>query len=335
MVDYWITKDNHKIMDCTIGVLGATGLVGQALIPQLSALNNNLILFASESSVGLEIPVGETFLPIRPLTEEYLDLCDILLTVTEQAVSQPIIECRKNKHYAIIDNAATFRLDLNVPLLIPEINAHCYTGQSLLANPNCTTIQLLLALYPLFKTYGIEECFIASYQSVSGTGLNAIAALKKEMADSVAGRDITAPFYPRQIAANVIPQCDQFVGDWTREELKIIHESSKILEAKLSFYPTCVRVPVYQGHHLAVTVKLCRAMSKSMFKELVEQMPRLCWADHDYPSSQAVVGSDQVYISRVRSSSDTVWSFWLSADNVRVGAATNAMNILKLVLARK
>jgi aspartate-semialdehyde dehydrogenase len=321
----------------TIGILGATGLVGRALLKQFEeqSLGDKFYLFASDRSVGQEVWCRHTAFPILAPTKTLLDRCDILLAVTDGAISKALIQERQHQHLAIIDNASTFRMEQTVPLLIPEINAHDYHGETLLANPNCTTIQLLLALDPIIEHIGIKECFVSTYQSVSGTGSAAMDELTQGMKAILDDKDPSPVIYPQPIAANVIPQCDSFIGDWTLEELKIIQESQKILRTTIKMHPTCVRVPVYQGHHLSVTLKLHDKINKNQLQELIQLRPRLRWCDHQYPMAKDFLGTDSVFISRARHALDDLntWSFWLSADNIRVGAATNAINILKLVLS--
>jgi aspartate-semialdehyde dehydrogenase len=178
---------------------------------------------------------------------------------------------------------------------------------------------------------------VSSYQSVSGTGLAAMDELTQGMRALVDDQQPQSLLYPRQIAGNVIPQCDAFNGDWTLEELKIMNESAKILKESVTIHPTCVRVPVYQGHHLAVTVKFNKDIDRATLESIIHHQSRLTLCDRDsYPSSVAVVGSDNVFVSRMRHAPKdlSTWSFWLSADNIRVGAATNAMNILHMIRDR-
>ncbi len=320
-----------------IGVVGATGLVGATLIPMLEEMQDvtGMIPFASERSAGQIVHFRDQQFVVKNLEDESLNDCDILFTATEGLISKPLIERRLSKHALIIDNASTYRLDKNVPLIIPEVNPEAYQGEPLIANPNCTTIQLLLAIHPLMRYFDIKQCIVSSYQSVSGTGQKGMDELTQSMKASLDGSTFNPLVYPRVIAGNVIPQCDKFDGDWSLEELKIVNESKKILQQSLNVTPTCVRVPVYQGHHLSVTVKLQDQISKDFLESIFEQSSRIkLMRGHHYPVSDDIVHSDYVIISRLRQSLTCpyTWSFWVSADNIRVGAATNAIKILQMAM---
>lgn len=312
-----------------IGVVGATGLVGQTLC-QIAAEKNisaKWLLFASSRQTGRVVPVGSQQIPVHPMDWELLCSCDLIFMLTPGEVSALWIErLVKETNIPVIDNASTYRLDPSVPLLIPEINRQDYHGQQLIANPNCVAIQLLLALAPL-KDLPISSVVLTSFQSVSGSGWAGLADLERT------SQSQAPQFYPHVISGNVLPQCDAFDGDWTAEERKICAETAKILAPSYPIYPTCVRVPVPYGHQLSLTLTFEEPCSKEQLLERWLSAPRIEICHQGYVLNTDLKGRDEVFISRIRAANTqgTVWQCWVGADNLRVGAATNALNIASCV----
>lgn len=314
-----------------IAVVGATGLVGQTAcqVAQERGLKAHWQFFASDKDLSRQITMGQQEYPVQSISWEALSRCDVALMLTPSGISQPWIEkLRAQSDALIIDNASTYRLSLDVPLIIPEINGRSYQGEQLIANPNCVTIQLLLALSPL-KHLMLQSAIVTSFQSVSGSGWPGLADLNNTQ------KGMLSECYPHPIWGNVLPQCDSFDGDWTKEEEKVMAESQKILAPSYPIYPTCTRVPVPFAHQICLTLNFDQACSKETLSELWQQSPRVVFLPQGYALNTQLMGTDTVFISRLRSCDPQkrVWQCWIGADNLRVGAATNALNILEMAQA--
>lgn len=312
-----------------IGVVGASGLVGQALcqVAQERNIQADWQFFASGKEPNRSLVFQGKVCPLEPVDPNRLASCDLIFMLTQGEVSAPLIEfLLRSSKARIIDNAATYRLDPNVPLIIPEINGHAYQGAQLIANPNCVTIQLLLALQPL-KALPLTTVALTSFQSVSGSGLPGLLDLEKT------SQQLSPEFYPHPIWDNVLPQCDLFEGDWTIEEKKILAESQKIAMPSYAIEPTCTRVPVRYGHQLSLTLFFEQELSKNDIASLWQQAPRVTYLPRGYALNSQLKGSDQVFVSRLRAQKplSRVWQCWVGADNLRVGAATNALNIAAVI----
>jgi aspartate-semialdehyde dehydrogenase len=307
-----------------IAVIGATGLVGQTLIniAQERKIQGQWLFFASQKEDSRFINFQGQNVPLLAVDIAAIAECDIAFMLTPSDISAPIIERLLQKSAVkMIDNAATYRMASHVPLIIPEINMGAYDGQQLIANPNCVTIQLLLALNAL-KGLELKTVFLTSFQSVSGSGWAGLHDLQRTT------QGLQPDFYPFPIAANILPQCDMFQGDWTLEERKIMQESRKISGMSYSIYPTCTRVPVPYGHQISLSLVFKNPLTQQDLQQRFEQAPRICFMDQGYALNTTLYGSDNVFVSRLRCLDDPcVWHCWVGADNLRVGAATNALNI--------
>jgi aspartate-semialdehyde dehydrogenase len=245
----------------------------------------------------------------------------------------------------VIDNTSQFRRDEDIPLIVPEVNIEAlagYTTRNIIANPNCSTIQMLVALKPIYDAVGIERINVATYQAVSGTGKEAIEELAGQTAKLLNGQDITAEVYPKQIAFNVLPHIDTFQDNgYTREEMKMVWETQKIFgDAGIQVNPTCVRVPVFFGHSEAVHIETVDKITAEQARALLEQAPGVTViderADGGYPTAVTdSAGKDAVFVGRIREdiSHPRGLNLWIVSDNVRKGAALNSVQIAESLVS--
>lgn len=320
-------------------ILGATGLVGQEVIKILEQRNfpvKDLFLFASEKSEGSTVLFKNREFEVLSEYEGFIGNVDIVFGCLDEPLSREIVPKFREKS-VVIDNSPAFRMDPDVPLVIPEINSHkIREHKGIIANPNCSTIQMLVPLYPLHKKAKIKRIFVATYQSVSGYGRAAVEELKLEI-EYIATDQVVPKFedsvFPHQIAANIIPQIGRFneLG-YTSEEMKMVNETKKIFdEPSILVSPTCVRIPVFYGHSEAVAVEFEKPISVEEAKEILKSAPgvMVCEKDEEYPMPIRVAGKDEVFVGRIRKdfSFENGLTMWIVADNIRKGAALNAVQI--------
>lgn len=317
-------------MKIKIGVVGATGEVGRTMVKVLEERNHeidDLRLFASEKSRGVKIPFRGKEIEVETLTEESMkEGFDFLLFSAGKDVSKHFSPIASAHGTTVIDNSSAFRMDPKIPLVVPGVNSHVLKGyRGIIANPNCSTIQLVMALKPIHDLYTLKRVVVTTMQAVSGSGHKGIEELEMEM------KGIGSPkVYPKRIAYNCIPQIGPIFDDgFSEEEMKMFNETRKIMECDCTVEATTVRVPVFYGHSESV---LAEFKGKVDVKEVLrawEATPYLkVWKD-DYPTPIDVKGSDLSHIGRPRVSQTGALMFWNVADNVRVGAATNAVRILE------
>jgi aspartate-semialdehyde dehydrogenase len=322
-----------------IAVVGATGLVGTTMLELLAQRQfpaDEIVPFASERSAGRELN-GAT---VRGLGEDTIDGFDLALFSAGAGVSREWGPRFVEHGATVIDNSSAFRRDPDIPLVVAEVNPHALERhQGLIANPNCSTMQLVVALAPIHRAAGIERLVVASYQSVSGTGKAAIDELDSQAHASLHGMDMPAPeLYPEPIAFNVIGAAGNFADgdDHTDEERKMMFETRKILEdEEIGVAVTCVRVPVRTGHSLAVNVQTRESLSAEQARELLAAAPGVQL--ENVPTPLRAEGRDEVFVGRLRpdDSHPRAFSMWVVSDNLRKGAATNAVQLAELVAARK
>ena len=327
-------------MGLIIGIIGATGAVGQKMIEILMERNleiDQLRLFASERSAGEVIRVDKLKkdITVEVLTEEAMEeKYDYLLFAAGGKISEVFAPIAARAGNIAIDNSSHFRMDKNIPLVIPEVNPEVLKDyRGIVANPNCSTTQMLVAIAPIHEKYGIKKIVVSTYQAVSGSGYQAIEELENQLKDENYGNKV----YTRKIAGNCIPHIDVFEENgFTKEELKMVYETHKILEDNtIEINPTAVRIPVVYGHSESIYLELNEEVSTEEIRKLLEDSPGIIVEDdlsaNKYPTPLEVAGTDSTYVGRIRKDlyNPKALSFWVVADNLRKGAATNAIQIIE------
>lgn len=334
--------DKQRINKMKTAVVGVTGLVGQKMLQILEERQfpvDELIPVASERSAGGRITFQGVEYTINTLSEALDKAPDIALFSAGGAISQEWAEPFTRKGSVVIDNSSAFRMDPSVPLVVPEVNGNVLNGNDqLIANPNCSTIQLMVALSPLQKEYGIERLVISTYQSVTGSGIQAVRQLENERSGQNGERN-----YPHPIDRNCLPHCDDFQDNgYTKEEMKLVNETRKIFNLPdLRITATAVRVPVEGGHSESVNVELKEDFDIKELRSLLAKSPGLTLQDdpatNAYPMPITAQEKDEVFVGRIRrdASNPQTLNLWVVADNLRKGAATNAIQIAEQVLKRQ
>jgi aspartate-semialdehyde dehydrogenase len=328
-------------------VLGATGLVGTTILGVLGERGFSvaeLVPFASERSVGRQIDWNDTVLECRPLNAETIQGLDIVLSSAGGAVSAEWAPRLVEAGAVVVDNTSHFRMHDDVPLVVAEVNPNAVDGHSgIVANPNCSTMQMVVALKPLFDEAGIERLVVSTYQAVSGTGKGAVDELLGQAGAVLGDGSPVAAVYPHQIAFNALPQAGSFADgdDHTDEERKLINETRKILgDHEIKVSATCVRVPVVTGHSEAVNVETRERLSPERARELLEAAPGVTVIDDPaaarYPMAIEAAGRDDVFVGRIRRDpgNERAIDLWVVSDNLRKGAATNAVQVAELLVER-
>jgi aspartate-semialdehyde dehydrogenase len=335
-------------MGYKVAVIGATGSVGREMLAVLAERQfaaDEVVALASRRSIGVEVSYGERILKVKALEHYDFTDTDFCLMSAGSAVSKEWSPKIAAKGCVVIDNSSCWRYDPDVPLVVPEVNAEAVAGfkkKNIIANPNCSTVQLVVALKPLHDRARIKRVVVATYQSVSGAGKEAMDELfAQTRAVFVAGTAEPGKF-PKRIAFNVIPHIDIFMEDGsTREEWKISAETKKILDDKIEIIATCVRVPVFIGHSEAVHVEFEKAIGVDEARGLLRAAPGVLVVDKREPGGYVTpfeaVGEDATYVSRIRVDKTVKHglAFWCVADNLRKGAALNAIQIAECLINRK
>ena len=326
-----------------IAVVGATGAVGAELLRVLQRRTfpvASLRAFGSSRSAGKSIQFRDESIVVEQLTKSSFGGVDIAFFSAGGEISRKFVPLARETGAVVIDNSSVFRMEPDVPLVIPEINGQdVHQHHGLIANPNCTTAVALMAIYPLHNVFGVRRVFAASYQAVSGSGSRAIAELKEQVEAAAQQRLLTPQVYPHPIAFNVLPHVDAFLETgYTKEEMKMQNEGRKIMhlpEFRASL--TCVRVPVYRAHSVAVSAEFERKVSVEQAREVLAKAPGLEVVDEPhnnrYPTPLDVAGKDNCQVGRVRL--DCVFEnglcFWVSGDQLLKGAALNAVQIAEIL----
>lgn len=330
-----------------VAVVGATGAVGEVLIEILAEREfpiETLVPLASEHSVGETIFFGDKALPVRGLSDFDFSGIDFAFFMASSEVAQQYAPLAAEKGCVVIDNSAYFRYDPDVPLVIPEVNpetlAHYHSR--IIANPNCSTIQMLVALKPIYDQVGIERINVVTFQSVSGAGKAAIEELAKQTVEIFNAQAVTHKVFPTQIAFNVIAHVDALQENgYTREEMKMILETQKILnDPHILVNATAVRVPVFYGHSEAIHLETRDPMSAEEAKNILSKIPGITVVDeYEEPATPVThaASKDEVIVSRIRQdlSHPRGLNLWVLADNIRKGAALNAVQIAELLIAKE
>jgi len=328
-------------------VLGATGVVGETMLAILEERKfpvGNVYALASSRSAGTKIKFKDKYLTVLDVATFDFSKAQIGLFSAGASVSKEWAPIAAAAGCVVIDNTSEFRYDKDIPLVVPEVNPHAialYKNRGIIANPNCSTIQMLVALKPIHDAVGITRINVATYQSVSGTGKEAVEELAKQAAALLNLKEITPEVYPKQIAFNVLPQIDVFMDNgYTKEEMKMAWETCKIFEDDtILVNATAVRVPVFFGHSEAVHIETREKITTLMARELLEKAPGVVVMDkHEaggYPTAVTdAAGKDPVYVGRIREdiSHPRGLNLWVVADNVRKGAALNSIQIAEVLI---
>lgn len=326
-----------------IAVLGATGLVGDEVIKILEQKNfptKELFLFASEQSEGRTVKFKDDEIEILSDYKLFADKVDLVFCCLDESYAEKIIPEFKEKTI-VIDNSSVYRTNPDVPLVIPEINPEkIKEHKGIISNPNCSTIQMLVPLFPLHKKTRLKRIFVATYQSISGHGRGAVDELKLEFEYLGMGQNIEPSekhILPHPLGNNIIPQIGRFNSEgYTSEEMKMVNETRKIFDDnEILVTATCVRIPVICGHSEAVSVEFENSISVQEAKDILKNAPGVCLMENDdeYPMPLYVVGKDDVFVGRIRKdhSFEHGLAMWIVADNVRKGAALNAVQIAELL----
>ncbi|MBX5436640.1 MAG: aspartate-semialdehyde dehydrogenase [Alicyclobacillaceae bacterium] len=334
-----------------VAVLGATGAVGRRMVETLEKRNfpvGELRLLASPKSAGQTVPFRGQAVTVQAVDEHSFDGVDLALFSAGAGTSLTWAPVAVRSGAVVIDNSSAYRMHDEVPLVVPEVNPEAaFRHQGIIANPNCSTIQLVVALKPLVR-FGIEHVSVATYQAVSGMGQKAVDALLREIAAFGSGEEVTTVFpvasadVRHPMAFNVLPQCDVFVEHgYTKEEMKLVNESRKILELpNLQVSPTAVRVPVLYGHSESVSVRFSQPVAPDDVRKALDGAPGVRLMDDPtqgvYPHPRVAAGTGDTFVGRIRQDlwdSHTVWMF-VVADNLLKGAAWNAIQIAELLVGR-
>jgi aspartate-semialdehyde dehydrogenase len=327
-----------------VAIVGATGAVGIEMIKTLEKRNfpvGQLTLLASARSAGKTLPFRGRQITIKELTKDSFAGVDLALLSAGGAISKEFAPIAAKTGCVVVDNSNAFRMDDGVPLVIPEINAgDLKNHHGIIANPNCTTAITLMALYPLHQAFGVTRIFASSYQAVSGTGALAIAELKRQVEQVVAGLPVTREVYPHQIAFNVLPHVDVFLPNgYTKEEMKMENEGRKIMHhPAFRASVTCVRVPVYRAHSVAVSAEFEKPVSLAAARAALQKAPGLDVVDDpakkEYPLPLYAAEKYNCQVGRLRldCALDNGLCFWVAGDQLLKGAALNAVQIAEELL---
>lgn len=328
-------------------VVGATGAVGETMMSILDAHDipiNNLYALASSRSAGTRIPFKGSHVVVEDLAEFDFSKAQIGLFSAGGSISKIYAPKAAAAGCVVVDNTSEFRYQDDIPLVVPEVNPHAigrYTERGIIANPNCSTIQMVVALKPIYDAVGIKRVNVATYQAVSGTGKDAIEELAGQTAALLNGKSIEPKVYPKQIAFNALPHIDVFQDNgYTREEMKMVWETKKIMEDDaIEVNPTAVRIPVFYGHSEAIHIETRDKITAEQARQLLADAPGVQVMDEcrdgGYPTAVSeAAGNDPVFVGRIREdiSHEKGLNLWVVADNVRKGAALNSVQIADILI---
>ncbi|MBU0481996.1 MAG: aspartate-semialdehyde dehydrogenase [Proteobacteria bacterium] len=333
-----MSNENRKF---NVAVAGATGAVGGAMLKVLERRNfpvKELRLLASERSIGKKLRFRDQDIEVRLLDKNAFTGIDIALFSAGAARSLDFAPAAAAAGAVVVDNSSAFRMDPEIPLVVPEVNPHAidqYKGRRIIANPNCSTIQMLVALKPIHDKVRIKRIVVSTYQAVSGTGAAAIAELKQQVLDYAAGREMLNKVYPHRIAFNCLPQIDSFLANgYTKEEMKMVNETRKIFEDRtIGVTATTVRVPVFYGHSEAVNIETAEKITADQVRELLRQAPGVKVVDDpatlSYPMAIDCEDEFDTLVGRIREDESIAngINLWVVSDNILKGAALNAVQI--------
>ncbi len=331
-----------------VAVAGATGAVGNEMISVLEERDfpvKNLILLASSRSAGKTLPFKGKNIKVQELKEDSFKGIDIGLFSPGGSVSMKFAPIAAASGCVVIDNTSAFRMDPDVPLVVPEVNEHAiagYKNKGIISNPNCSTIQMVVVLKPLHDFAKIKRIVVSTYQAVSGTGMKAIKELEQQVLNIYNARKVEIKVYPHQIAFNCLPHIDSFLDNgYTKEEMKMVNETKKIMEDHgIAVTATTVRVPVFYGHSESVNIEFEKEITPAKARALLKKTPGVKVVDdptkNKYPLAINAAGKDDTFVGRIRRD-DTVshgLNMWIVADNIRKGAALNAVQIAEALIKK-
>ncbi len=328
-----------------VAVAGATGAVGGAMLDVLARRDfpiRELRLLASHRSVGKTLKFKGEEIPVQILTKDSFSDIDVALFSAGAARSLEFAPAAAKAGAVVVDNSSGFRMEPDIPLVVPEVNAHAiarYKKRGIIANPNCSTIQMLVALKPIYDKAGIKRIVVSTYQAVSGTGAQAIAELKEQVRAYAENRPMKAEVYPHQIAFNCLPHIDSFLPTgYTKEEMKMVHETHKIFEdSSIGVTATAIRVPVVFGHSEAINIETKEKITADETRKLLADAPGIKLVDNpenfEYPMAIDCEGNFETLVGRIREDDtiDNGLNLWVVADNILKGAALNAVQIAEIV----
>jgi aspartate-semialdehyde dehydrogenase len=332
-----------------VGVLGATGAVGSTILELLVERDfpaAEVVPFASERSVGRKLEWNGSQLECRPLTPETIEGLDVVLSSAGGSVSSEWAPKLVEAGAVVVDNTSYWRMHEDVPLVVAGVNPDAAaTHRGIVANPNCTTMVMMMALAPIHRAVGLERLVVSTYQAVSGTGQRAIEEMLAQSRAVLADEEVPEPrIYPHRIAFNVLPQVEVFKegDDYTTEERKVMAETRKILDIgeEVAISATCARVPVISGHSESVNVRTAEDLSPEECRELLAEAEGVVVVDDPgngaYPMAIDAAGRDDVLVGRIRRDPDQerTLNLWIAGDNLRKGAATNAVQVAELLIER-
>src|SRR5215212_1613984 len=343
-----LIQNGNEIMGYKVSVVGATGNVGREMMNILAEREfpaDEVVALASRKSLGQEVSYGDKTLKCKALEHADFSDVDICLMSAGSAVSKEWAPKIAAQGAVVIDNSSAWRYDSDVPLIVPEVNADAIVGfrkRNIIANPNCSTAQLVVALKPLHDHAKIKRVVVATYQSVSGAGKDAMDELFTQTRAVYTNSELINKKFPKRIAFNVIPEIDVFMEDgYTKEEWKMMMETKKILDPKIRLTATCVRVPVFVGHSEAVNIEFENPITADEARNILRNAPGCLVIDKHEPGGYVTpyeaAGEDATYISRIREDNtvENGLSLWCVSDNLRKGAALNAIQIAECLINRK
>ena len=329
-----------------VAVVGATGVVGTEMISTLERRNfpvNEITLLASERSLGKELTFRGKDCPVRVLDEDSFKGVEIGLFSAGGSISQRFAPVAAKEGCVVIDNTSAFRMEPDIPLVVPEVNPEdigAYGSKRIIANPNCSTIQMVVALKPIHDAVGIKRIVVSTYQAVSGTGKDAIEELVEQTKALLTLGEVETKVYPHRIAFNCLPHIDIFLDNgYTKEEMKMVNETRKILkDPSMAVTATTVRVPVFYGHSESVNIETERKIGPDEVREILSNVSGITVIDNpglsEYPLASNAAGKDGTFVGRIREdeSIPNGINMWIVADNIRKGAALNAVQIAEILI---
>jgi aspartate-semialdehyde dehydrogenase len=329
-----------------VAVAGATGAVGNLMVKVLEERAfpvSDIKLLASVRSIGKTIPFRGADIAVEELTEESFEGVDLALFSAGSSISKKFAPIAVRAGTVVIDNSSAWRMDPQVPLVVPEVNPEAALKHSgIIANPNCSTIQMVVALKPIYDEVGIKRIVVTTFQAVSGTGKRAIEELRLQLEAIAQGREVVRQIYPQQIAFNCFPHIGPFLDNgFCEEEMKMVNETQKIFDdPQIRVCATTVRIPVVYSHSESINIETERPITPEQVRKLLETAPGVKVLDDPpngvYPVPLIAAGTDDTFVGRIRAdfSVENGLAMWVVADNIRKGAATNAVQIAEILLSR-